>query len=205
MSILNTKNLKSLSLGLAALAVVVSPAAASAIVNDSPDTAPTITAAVGEAINVTASNPGNINITPVSGGAMTSISHDVTVSSNVAAGYNLTLANGDTTLTLAGPNANTIAQSANPVGTPADLANNTWGFAIAGGTGFEASYAVETNQTASTTNWAGVPTVGTPFNIRSTTAVANAQATTVWYAVKADTTKQAGSYTDTVLYTGTTK
>lgn len=196
---------KSIAYALSAVAVAISPVAASAIVSDSPDTAPTITAVLGESISVTANSPGNINVTPVSGGAQSSVSHVVTVNSSVAAGFDLTLSNGDTTVTLAGPSGNTIAASTNTYAAPAALANNSWGYAVAALNQFDASYSALNSATSSISEWAGVPSSASPQNIKTTSSVASNDQTTVWYSVKADTTKVAGNYTDTVLYTGTTK
>lgn len=192
---------KQLSLGLAACAVALSPAFASAATQSANTT---VTATVDSVISISATTPSAISVTPVSGGAQSSQSHVVTVNSNNTAGYTLTLSNGDATTTLSGPSAATIAASTNPTGTPAALANNSWGFAVAGGV-FDASYSAELNATSSSTKWAGVPALASPYQVKQTSAVASNDQTTVWYAVKADTTKPNGNYTDTVTYTATTR
>lgn len=192
---------KQLSLGLAACAVALSPALASAATQSANTT---VTATVDSVISISATVPSAISVTPVSGGAQSSQSHVVTVNSNNTAGYTLTLSNADTTTTLSGPSAATIAASANTTGAPAALANNTWGFAVAGGV-FDASYSAESNVTSSATKWAGVPSSASPYQVKQTAAVATNDTTTVWYAVKADTTKPNGNYTDTVTYTATTR
>ena len=192
---------KQLSLGLAACVVALTPALASAATQS---TNTTVTATVDSVISISAGTPSAISITPVSGGSQSSQSHVVTVNSNNTAGYTLTLSNADATTTLSGPSAATIAASSNTTGAPAALANNTWGFAVAGGV-FDVSYSAETNVTSSATKWAGVPALASPYQVKQTAAVATNDTTTVWYAVKADTTKPNGNYTDTVTYTATTR
>jgi hypothetical protein len=163
----------------------------------------TINASIASVISMTTSGTVSISITPVSGGSQTSASDTVTVNSNNSAGYVLTLANADTTLTLAN-GGNTIAAHAGTQGTPTALANNSWGYAVGGLGTFDASYSTITNATSSSTKWAGVPSSSSPNTLKTTAAVATNDTTTVWYSVKADTSKPNGTYTDTVTYTATT-
>lgn len=180
-------------------AVVVAPMAVSAA-TESKST--TINAIIGSTISMTTSGTVNLNVTPITGGAQTSASDTVTVATNHAGGYNLTLADSDATTSLVN-GANTITAHAGSFATPTVLANNTWGYHVDGVGGFGTGGAIETNVATSTIKYAGVPATGSPVTLKTTAAVA-ADVTTVWYGVKADTTKPNGTYTDTVTYTATT-
>lgn len=164
----------------------------------------TINATVASVITMTTSGSVGINITPVTGGAQSSASDTVTISTNNSAGFDLTLANSDATLTLT-KGGDTIAAHAGTYASPTALANNSWGYAVGGLGTFDASYSALSNVTSSATKWAGVPASGSPQNIKSTSSTASGDTTTVWYSAKADPTKPNGSYTDTVTYTATTK
>ena len=162
----------------------------------------TINATLGSTISITTSGTVAIGVTPVSGGAQSSASDSVSVSTNNSAGYTLTLADSDATTTLV-KGGDTIAAHNGTFGTPTALSNNSWGYAIAGGS-FDGSYSALSNVTGSTTKWAGVPATGSPQTLKTTAVTASGDATTVWYSVKADTTKPNGVYSDTVTYTATT-
>lgn len=185
---------------LSLVGVVAAPVFASAVADTEPTT---INAVVGEAIAVTTSGTVALNITPATGGALTSNSDTVTVSTNNGTGYTLAVNDTDATVTLVN-GGNSIAAHAGTVGTPTALANNTWGFAVAGAP-FDVSYAIETNVTSSSTKWAGMPASGSPATIRTTNSNVIGEATTVWYAAKVDLSKPDGTYTDSVTYTATTQ
>ncbi len=187
--------------GLAAGSLPAIASAATATANT------TINATVESTISMSSSGTVTLNITPVSGGAQTSASDTVTVSTNNATGYKLTLKDADTTLTLAN-GLNTIAASSNTMSGATTLANNTWGFAVASATPgvasntFDASYTVFSNQASHASKWAGI--TSSDQQIKSTTSTASSDTTTVWYSAKADTTKPSGTYSDIVVYTATT-
>ena len=163
----------------------------------------TINANLGSTISMTTSGSVALNVTPVSGGSQTSASDTVSVSTNNAGGYFLTLANADATTTLVN-GANSIAAHAGTQASPTALANNTWGYRVDSVGGFSTGGAAESNVTTSSITYAGVPATGSPNTIKTTATTASNDTTTVWYAVKADTTKPNGTYTDTVTYTATT-
>lgn len=163
----------------------------------------TINANIASVISVSTSSTVALNVTPVSGGSQTSASDTVSVSTNHSAGYTLTLANADATTTLVN-GGNTIAAHAGTQGTPTALANNSWGYRVDSIGGFSTGGAVENNVTSSSITYAGVPATGSPNTIKTTAATASGDTTTVWYAVKADTSKPNGTYSDTVTYTATT-
>lgn len=199
--ILLRPDLKQASLAIAALAIALSPAFASAATQN---TNTTVTATVQSVISLAAGTAPSMTVTPTGSGTLSSTSQTLTVNSNNVLGYNLTVADSDATTALTN-GGNTIAASSNTTGSPAALAVNTWGFAVGGLGTFDASYATETNSTTSTTKWAGMPASGSPFNIRSTSATATNEVTTVWYATEVDSSKANGAYTNTVTYTATTK
>lgn len=191
---------------VASAAIIASPALVSAA-SDTENT--TISVAVGSVISVSTGASVAISLTPTSGGVLSSNSDTVTVSTNNATGYNLSVADSDATTTLASGGDSFAASSGTKVA-PIALANNTWGVAVATGTtgigtnGFDASYSVETNNASSTSVWAGMPASGSPMMLKTTAATATNDATTVWYAAKATTAQPNGTYTGTVTYTATT-
>ena len=196
-----TINIKKLVIGSALVASVVATPLTAFAANDSKNT--TINGIIGSVISMTTLSTVTLNVTPVSGGSQTSASDTVAVSTNNATGYNLTLADSDATTSLV-KGGDTIAAHAGTQAVPTVLANNTWGYAVGGVGGFDATYAVLSNVTSSTTKWAGMPATGAANLLKTTAATASADPTTVWYAVKADTTKPNGTYADTVTYTAST-
>lgn len=164
-----------------------------------------VQAVVGYTISLDSVSPATttLSIAPVPGGAQTTASTVVTVTTNDSNGYRLTHSTNSATLT---SGANTIGSTSGTWTTPIALLNNTWGYAVASGTvgltpasnGFDASYSAISNQTTSTTKFAAVPTTET--DIRSTTSAASAETTTFWYSAKVDNTKPSGTYSATITY-----
>lgn len=183
-----------------ALSVVLSPIAASAITEDT-----TINAAIGSTISITTSGTVSINVTPTASGSMSSQSDTVSVSTNNSAGYTLTIANNDTTTNLVN-GGNTIAADAGAQASPTgSLTNNRWGYRVDGVGGFGAgTTSAESNVASSAYSWAGVPSSASPDILKNTSTTASGDVTTVWFGVKADTSKPNGTYTDSVVYSATT-
>ncbi len=188
------------SVVLATLGMIMVPLAAHAATDT--DTT-TINAVIGSTISMTTSGTVNLNVTPVSGGAQTSAADTVTVATNNSTGYALTLANSDTTLTLVS-GANTIAAHAGTQAASSVLANNTWGYHVDSVGDMGTGGAAQSNVTTSAIKYAGVPSSAAPNTLKSTSTVTAGDVTSVYYGVKADTTKPSGTYTDTVTYTATT-
>lgn len=165
----------------------------------------TITATIASVISVSSSGAVAIGITPTGSGAASSASDTVTVSTNNSAGYNLVLKDSDTTLTLTN-GSNTIANHAGTFASPSTLANNSWGYRVDGAGTFGAGpTSAQTNQANLSGTWAGIKSSSVAGDtIKTTATTASGDTTTVWYGVKADTTKPNGSYTNTVVYTATT-
>jgi hypothetical protein len=168
--------------GVAVFGAVLSPAVASAVTDDT-----TVTATVNSVISVTSLGAVGMTVTPDVDGEIATAVDTVTVDSNDPDGYNLTLEN-DTTLTMAGPNSQTLAKTAGTFGAPAALSTNSWGYRLSG-------FAANT--------YAGVEDAAQA--IESTATTASADPTEVTYAVNVNTSKPAGAYSDTVTYTATVK
>jgi hypothetical protein len=175
------------------------PIAASAVSGNT-----TVNATVNSIISVTTVSPVSVSLTPTAGGVVSSSSDTVTVNTNNSAGYNLTLADTDANTSLVS-GANSITAHTGTQTTPTALANNTWGYRVVGVGGFGATaYSVESNNSSSTSTWAGVPASGSPVTLKTTGTTATDDITTVYYGVKATASKPSGTYTDTVTYTATT-
>lgn len=192
---------KQLALGFAAVAVAVTPVMASAATQSANTT---INATIGSTISVTTSGTVALAITPDGNGQSSSASDTVTVNTNNAAGYVLTLADNDATTTLAN-GGNSLTAHTGTQASPTTLANNTWGYRVVNVGGFGASAtSAETNVDTLALTWAGVPATGSPNTLKTTASTATNDVTTVWYGAKADTSKPNGVYTGTVTYTATT-
>jgi hypothetical protein len=182
--------------------VLISPVVAGALATDTKGT--TINASVASTISMTTSATVNVALTPTSGGVVSSASDTVSVATNSANGYALSLSDGDTNTNLVN-GANTIAAHAGTFNTPTALAANTWGYRVVSAGGFTSTaYSAETNAGSSTSTWAGLPSSASPQQLKTTSTTATADTTTVWYGVKANTSIPNGSYSDTVTYTATT-
>jgi hypothetical protein len=185
----------------AVAAIILSPVAAGAVA-DTKST--TINATIGSTISMTTSATVAIGITPTAGGSASSASDTITVATNNSSGYNLTLANSDATSSLTN-GGNTITAHAGTFASPTTLANNSWGYRVDNaGTFGTGPTAAETNQANLAGTWSGVPVTGSAQQLKTTGTTATADITTVWYGVKADTSKPSGVYSDSVTYTATT-
>ena len=157
---------KSRQIITAAVAVAVVGAVASPVIASAATANTTINAVVGSTITITTSGTVTINLTPTSGGVVSSASDTVTVNTNNTAGYTLTFSDQDTTTTLV-KGSDTIAAHAGTQVAPTALATNTWGYAVAGVGGFDPSYSAETNAGSSTSTWAGVPSSAAPNTLKT--------------------------------------
>ncbi len=197
---MTNKYLKIKVLAIAMLVFLVAPLSVQAAV-DSGTT--TVNANLGSTISLTTAGPVTLNVTPVAGGSQTSASDTVSVSTNNSTGYNLTIENSDANTGLVNGSDEIDAHAGN-FASPSALANNSWGYAVAGTGSFDGSYSALDNVTSSASLWAGIPANGDGDTIKTTADTASGDNTTVWFSVKADTSKPNGTYTDTVTYTATT-
>lgn len=193
------RNLARFAAVFTAAALVLIPVAASAATSSS-----SVEATVSAVISVSSGPTVAINVTPTGAGAVATANDSVSVDSNNASGYDLTLSNSDTTLTMAGyllsdgvtSNGDTLAQHSGTYASPANLDTNSWGWRVDSLGSFGSSGG---------TTYAGVPSSASPQNIRSTSTTASGEVTTVKYGVKVSTAKKSGIYKDTVTYTATAK
>lgn len=191
---------------LVSAAVLTAPVTVSAVSDTSTTT---INADVQAVISISSGASVGLDLTPTAGGVVSSASNVVTVSTNNAAGYALAIKDSDATTTLAS-GGNSFTTNASPTAADA-LANGEWGWAVPSGTtgvgvtAFDASYSTETNAASSTTKWAGVnANAGANVNVKTTSTTATNDATTVWFAARANTTQPTGAYSGAVTYTATT-
>jgi alpha-tubulin suppressor-like RCC1 family protein len=151
----------------------------------------------------------SFHLMPGKDGAVSSLAHQVTVSTNSHAGYQLSLtAVSDVTALVGSASGQLIAASTGTVAAPLKLARNTWGFAWAGSdpnlpsSGFDATYAPEANSLNSTSVWAGLPPAATPITIRTSPAQCKSGDTSeIFYAANADFTLPHDTYQQIILYT----
>jgi hypothetical protein len=179
---ISKKNLSRWAASLAVFAVAVAPIGASAAASST-----TVSTTVNSYIDVSSGSTTALG-SVVPGGSAVTATNTVTVNSNDLDGYTLSIKSTDASSTLDGPSSNTIAASAGTKSAPVALANDTWGYNV---TGMTASM------------YAGV--TSSAVEIKSTTGVADADATTITYATKVSTTKAAGAYSDSVTYTALAK
>lgn len=177
--------------------LLIAPAVAGAI------TASTnIDAVISSTISMSTSGTVTLNVTPVSGGSQSTQTDTVTVSTNNSIGYLLTLADSDATTTLV-KGSDTLAAHTATQASPGALANNSWGYRVSGIGGFTTTNPTPGNNISDSTLYAGMPASGSANTIKSTSTTASNDTTTVYYSVKADSTKPNGTYADVVTYTAT--
>lgn len=192
----------SIGVGVAAFAILALPVATVSAATST--TTSVVNGSIGSSITVSSAGPVNMSVTPTSGDVLSSASDTVTVDTNNASGYTLSLQTNTASRTLTKGADSIAAHTATPA-SPSDLAANSWGFRVDGSAGFGAgTTAAETNVATSAYTWAGVPANGSPATIKTTSTPAAADTTAVWYAMKANSSKPSGTYTNTVLYTAVT-
>lgn len=158
--------------------------------------------------SITISTSGTIALsaTPTASGVYTIASDTVTVGTDASTGYTLSMKDADTTTNLvSGPN--TIAASSGTPASPVALTLNTWGWRIDALAGFGNGPTTTQNSVAnSTLTFAGaVASNQGAQTLRTKSSAANpAEATTVWFGVRVDTSKPSGTYTDQITYTAVT-
>lgn len=197
--------MKDLRLGLSLLVAVFVLFGTTAVVS-ALTTTTTISSVISPVISLfTSSGTVNVDVTPTGSGAQTIANDTVTVSTNDSSGYTLQLEENTATTTLTS-GSNTIPGSAGSQTTPVVMAANTWGYAVAGVGGFNASGYTPTSNAAisGTLKFAAVPASGAPNTLKTTAGVASNDTTTVVYAVAANTSQASGTYTNVVKYTATT-
>lgn len=164
----------------------------------------TVSASVVPIISLSTSGTIDLSITPTSGGAMSSASDTVTVSTNSSTGYDLSLRAETEQFSEMWAFGGTYipAINATPVA-PTALTNNTWGYRVDGAAGFGAGpTSAEADVTTTSYTWAGVAgALDTPHVLKSTSTPAEDDTTTIWYGAEIDTSKSADTYSIDMLYT----
>jgi len=127
----------------------------------------------------------------------------VTVTTNSSGGYTLSLESVSGSSSQLVNGGEVIPAISATAASPATLGLNEWGYRIDGALGFGAGpTSAITSQPSSSLTFAGVPLLGAPQDIKVTASSApSGDVTNVWYGVRADMTKPAGTYTSTVTYT----
>ena len=155
-------------------------------------------------ISASAASSLTFTVTPAASALISSTSQGVTVSTNAPNGYTITLSMSGSSQLLSNGGA-TLGATSGTQNSPGTLGANTWGYRVDGIGGFGAgTTTAETNVSSSAFSWAGVPISGSGNIIANAALPGTGLTTTVWYAASANTTKQSGTYTGTVVYTAVT-
>jgi len=127
----------------------------------------------------------------------------VTVTTNSSGGYTLSLESVSGSSSELVNGGEVIPAISATAGSPATLGLNEWGYRIDGALGFGAGpTSAITSQPSSSLTFAGVPLLGAPQDIKVTASSApSGDVTNIWYGLRADMSKPAGTYTSTVTYT----
>ncbi len=173
-----TKIVKALSILATSSAIICLPVFSASAANTANTT---INATVNSVISLSIADQDiDLNLTPTVGGSDSdTASHTVLVSTNNAAGYNLSL-KGSTQLSKGSNHINAVSGNTT-------LSNNTWGYHVG----------------TSGNNFRGVTTGGA--QIKTTSSTANNDSTTVTYGARVNSSLPTGTYTGTVTYTATAK
>lgn len=163
----------------------------------------TVSSVIGVTISLSSSGTVNINATPTGSGVQTISSDTTTVSTNDSAGYTLQLneTSSSGTLTSGG---NNIAAVSGTQTSPIAETTNSWGYRVDGVGGFGAGPTSSVSNAAiGSAKFAAVPATASPNTIKTTSATATNDATSIWYGVAVDTAQPSGTYTNSVTYTAT--
>lgn len=139
----------------------------------------------GTSMSISLGGDVQLNVADIGGGVFAGTgAHTVTVTSTDVVGYRLYIYTPGSTALVNG--GDTVPASANTV--PGSLATDTWGY----------------NTTGSTSNFVGL--TNTPVTIKDASGPhKNGDATTITYGVKVSSTKSAGQYSTSVVYTAVGK
>lgn len=166
-----------------------------------------INATVSDVITISTTADVAVNITPTTSGQASSNAHNVTVSTNYIGGYNLQLSviSGATNTNLNKSGGGTpISAHTGTAAAPSQLATNSWGYRVEGGTFGAGNMTLQTNVANLSGNFAGVPASGSSHTIKTVNTPVASDVTAVLYGVKANSSIETGVYTNTVVYTATT-
>lgn len=167
----------------------------------------TLSSALGSTISLgSTSATVTLDVTPDADGQQTIQKDTVSVSTNNITGYNIKVENSDADTDMT-TGTYDIATSAATTGTPAALTVNKWGWRVDGALGFGAgptTAVASPGGAMSSVTFAGIPASGAGATVRTTATTASAETTDVWFSVAADSSQQAGTYTNGVSIICTT-
>ena len=161
-----------------------------------------VNSSIGSIISVfTTSGSVAVNVSPTASGVQTIANDIITVSTNDAAGYTLTLnETGASSALVSG--GNSIPASAGTFASPIAQVVNTWGYRVDGIGGFGAGpTSGVSNAAIGAIKFAAVPATASPATIKTTATTATNDTTNVWYGVAVNTATPSGNYTNSVTYT----
>lgn len=162
-------------------------------------------------ISIATSEEVLLSVTPIAAGIYTIAKDEVTVSTNVSTGYELSMWSTDSdsvsSLEMIGSPSNKIPSTGALPSSPTTLPMNTWGYRIDNIDNFGSgpTSAVE-NQMSSDLTFANIPTdtAPSPEPIKTTaTSAPTGDTTTLWYGIRVDLEKPSGIYTTTLRYSVT--
>ncbi|HUD05336.1 MAG TPA: hypothetical protein VMR18_00230 [Candidatus Saccharimonadales bacterium] len=157
-------------------------------------------------ITIGSSGAISLNVTPTTSGQCTIESDVVSVLTDDANGYTLTLNDSNTNASLKNGSAS-ISTTSGTLASPVALTADTWGYRVDSlgsfGSGPTTSQSNTSISSISSITFAAVqPSGGSPDTIADTSTAADpAQDTSAWYGVCADTSVSSGSYSTQVTYT----
>jgi hypothetical protein len=157
-------------------------------------------------ISLTDSGNVALSIIPTQSGVVTIASQTVTVTTGASTGYTLQLESSNAQTGLVG-GSQTIPASSATQASPQVLALNTWGYRVDNAGGFGAGpTAAQTNAASSSLSFAGVPALGAPVTLVTTSSASPSPGTdtAIWYGIRADMSVVSDTYSQTLTYTATT-
>ena len=146
----------------------------------------------------------SFEITPSKDGSLAITKDVITTSTNSPAGYKLYVSmdknlGGDVYLNGIADDTNKFVATTGSYESPRALADNTWGYAVAGLNNFDDTYNV--NNPVAIAKFASVPTYENGQLIRDYNGVASEDITEVYYGVNANYNIASGAYETEILYT----
>lgn len=173
------------SAALVLLPFAAAVGAQSASTGDAGNTNPDVNVTVGSGITIAVSGNAEIGTVAAGTGVHTG-SHTVTVATNHASGYSLTMEGEDTKTSLIGPGGAEIAANGAPSSAPVALGADEFGFSI--------------NPQGTPTTFAGLTSLGVAQSIGGGSGATSGENTVVTWGVN-PVAAAPGAYTQSVIYT----
>lgn len=159
----------------------------------------------GQSCSITIGSSGSLslNVTPTTSGSCTIQKDVVSVLTDDANGYSLTLNDSTTDVALI-DGASSISATSGTFASPVALVANSWGYRVDSLGSFGAGpTTAQSNVAIGSTTFATLePSTSSPDILADTSSVADPAVTTnVWYGVCANSSVTSGSYSSQVTYT----